>query len=107
MSELQEIEEEGKEMTGLDTSPLEDILSKKFPWKKLSDEDLIYTKVDSDQDYEGSGLLELSKGRWKKSALLERKPKETGSEGEIYGNQTESSQVISLGLRITVNPVIS
>ena len=82
MTDLKEETELVKEMSELDTSPLDDKFSKKFPWKKLSDEDLIYTKVDNEEDHEGSGLLELSKGRWKKSALLERKPKD-GNEGEF------------------------
>ena len=77
MTDLKEDTELVKEMSELDTSPLDDKFSKKFPWKKLSDEDLIYSKaVDNDQDHEGS------KGRWKKSALLDRKPRE-GTEGRV------------------------
>ena len=57
---------------------------KKFQWRKLTDEDSIYTKgggggvgsnnMNLNQD-------ELSQGRWKKSALLERKPKDIDYEG--------------------------
>ena len=58
---------------------------KKFPWKKLSEDDLIYTKVGKEGhgDLGPNGHLEMSKGRWKKSALLERKPKDD-PEGKLF-----------------------
>ena len=55
---------------------------KKFQWRKLTGEDSIYTKGG------GGGSSNMnqnhylsSQGRWKKSALLERKPKDIDHEG--------------------------
>ena len=60
---------------------------KKFQWRKLTDEDSIYTKGGG-----GGGSSNMnqnhddlsSQGRWKKSALLERKPKDIDYEGTMY-----------------------
>ena len=53
--------------------------TKKFQWRKLTDEDSIYTKGGGGGS---SNINELSsQGRWKQSALLERKPKDINYEG--------------------------
>ena len=77
---------------------------KKFQWRKLTDEDSIYTKGggggSSNMNQNHDDLS--SQGRWKKSALLERKPKDIDYEGTT----------LELGLaftkkHLTIKPIFS
>ena len=77
---------------------------KKFQWRKLTDEDSIYTKGggggSSNMNQNHDDLS--SQGRWKKSALMERKPKDIDYEGTT----------LELGLaftkkHLTIKPIFS